>query len=203
MRRNFVLFIFLISTSGFASSALASKRPTKDTEKSVRLYLLNSEMRYDRDNSQEISDRKPFSLSAGLQWNRWSLIAEYSKYTEQSGNASAAFDRTHQGLMAWGRYNAIVLKSPSIALMTQIYVGAGVGTYQEEVTTTLLGNNRDDKSNLKMMSGLCAGTEVSYGINKNFGVLIALEGRTHLASDFDPNPIFGAIVRTGVVLPLF
>ena len=97
--------------------------------------------------------------------------------------------------MLWGRWHLWGLKNQRSQV--SVYGAGGVGTYQETIKTTLNGSGETDTTGYKLMGGLAAGADGSYLFTKNFGVVAALEGRGLVASDFDPNPTWSAVLRTG------
>ncbi|KHD89115.1 MAG: hypothetical protein OM95_04610 [Bdellovibrio sp. ArHS] len=199
---RFLIFISLILSASLSWAQESRAKIAKlapETPAFLSLYLLNSEMRYERANSQEIENVHPLSLSFGLQKKRLSLMGEYARYSEDTGNATSSIARTHQELLLWGRYHLVSKTQDEYS--GSLYGGLGLGGYQEEVKTTLMGDSRTDKENLKMLSGLAVGAEAAYQM-QNFGFVAGLEGRALIASDFDPNPVWSIVLRFGFRIPL-
>lgn len=163
-----------------------------------RAYLLSPEMRFERDSSQNVVDRKPLNISLGYQKLRWSFLLEYARFSEGSGSATYFVDRTHEDIVVWTRYhfwNATFLEGRQ---NLQLYGGLGLGGYKESLVTTFQGQSRKDTGSLLFMSGLSAGAESSLKITESFLFSLGLEGRTLVASDFDPNPLWSLVLRVGV-----
>lgn len=195
---RFLIFLALLISSSVSwaqESRARMPRVAPEVPSYLTLNLINPEMRYERANSQEIEDVKPLNFSFGYQKKRLSFLAEYARYSEDTGNSTSSIERTHQELLVWGRYH-LVNKAQN-ELSGSLYGGVGLGGYQEEVKTTLMGDSRTDKENIKMMSGLSVGTEGAYQL-QNFGFVAGIEGRALIASDFDPNPVWSVVIRLGV-----
>ncbi|WII73111.1 hypothetical protein QJS83_04395 [Bdellovibrio sp. 22V] len=199
MRISILIFSFLLSWSAQAQVSRLKVQPPPPFS-AVNLYLLNPELRYERDSSQELVNRRPLNFAFSFEYAKLNFMAEYARFTEETGNATSSIDRTHQDLVLWLRYSFMQRKLPEFSW--KLFTGAGAGGYQEEVKTTLMGDSRTDKSDLKFMSGLVLGGEVAYSVNPRFGLLAGVEGRALLASDFDPNPIWSAVLRLGLQFPL-
>ncbi len=58
-----------------------------------------------------------------------------------------------------------------------------------------MGATRSDKTNLKFQSGAAFGSEFSIMANSKIGLVGALEGRSLLSSDFNPNPVWSLVLR--------
>lgn len=198
MKFMVLFFSILLSLSSFAQETRMKMPEPPPDRGALRFYLLNLEMRYEKDSSQDYIDRKPRSFSIGYQWTRWSFLMEYARFSEDTGNSTSSIERIHQELLGWGRYHFFDVKNTSEKMKFSLYGGVGGGGYTEEVETTLMGVSRTDKSDAKFISGAALGAEISLLPNPKFGFVAALEGRALFASDFDPNPLWSAIIRTGI-----
>ncbi|UXR64316.1 hypothetical protein EZJ49_14705 [Bdellovibrio bacteriovorus] len=196
-----LLIAFLILTVSWGAGAQESRMKIKaeDPVSLLALYPLTYEMRYERGNSQDLESRQPVNFGLGYHRSRYSVLFEYSHFSDESGNGTSSVERKHQDLLMWGRYNLVAGTDEHMRGI--VYLGAGVGGYEEEVITTFMGSSRSDKTGMKVMGGAAAGLELfmtgHYG-----GVSAALEGRALMGPDFDPNPVFGVALRLGLVLPL-
>lgn len=188
MRLGLFAILFLLGVSAYAQNSGSAT--------AVSLYLFNPEMRYERAESQDLEDRKPFNIAVGYQGSQFGLLTEYSRFSEGTGNDTAAIERSHQDLLVWFRYH-VFKASLAEDVRGHVFVGAGAGGYTEEVTTTLMGASRTDKDQWKFQSGLVAGGEVSISIYHNWQFVAGLEGRTLFASDYEPNPLWSAVLRLG------
>ncbi|WP_374075450.1 hypothetical protein [Bdellovibrio bacteriovorus] len=202
MRSLILLFVLLFAGLAQAQVSRAKMPSFRDESNSLKIFLLNPEMRYERADSQEMVDRKPLNFAVALQMRKISVLMEYARFEEDTGNGTSSLERTHQDVVMWGRYHFFNGTNGDQSVESTLFAGAGAGLYEDEVTTNLMGQSRTDKSNTKFMSGVVAGGEVSVNVTKDFGVLAALEGRALFASDFDPNPVWSAVLRLGFQLSL-
>ncbi len=200
MRFLLLSFLFLFASVSQAQVSRAKMPAPPPAPSYLNVYLLNPELRYERGNSQELEDRRPLNFALAYQAPKFTLLAEYARFTEETGNSTSGIDRTHQDLVLWLRYHAFNSEAGGAKFI--FYGAAGAGGYEEEVKTTLMGTSRTDKSSLQFMSGLGAGGEATMAVNKGFAFLAGLEGRALFASDFDPNPVWSAIVRLGIQITL-
>lgn len=182
------LIVMLLAGPGYAQDS------------QLQFYLANLEMRYERGNSQTPEDRKPINVAMAYQHKKISLLLEYSRFEENTGNATAAIERTHQDLSLWFRHHFMETKIRSSTL--SLFAGAGAGAYDEQVKSTLMGASRWDKSSAKFVSGLGVGGDLEVALRENFDFIMAVEGRTLFASEYDPNPIWSAVLRLGFALSL-
>lgn len=164
----------------------------------LRAYLLNPEIRYERNSAQELENRSPRNFSVGYQYTRWSALLEYAHYSETSGNATSSFERTHEELVAWFRYHGFAWTFAEGYNTLQLYGAVGAGAFQESLTTKFMTDSRKDTGRATFMSGLAIGGEFSRKVNQNILLVGAIEGRALMASDFDPNPMWSAVLRFGV-----
>ncbi|MDG0815407.1 hypothetical protein [Bdellovibrio svalbardensis] len=201
MKFILVCLSLLLSTAAMAQVSRL-KTPQPVAESTLQLFPLGMEMRYERNNDQELATHGFLNFAFAYQRNNLSALFEYSKYSEDSGNATTSIDHSHQEMILWGRWHFLRSKKEFMPLQFSIYGGLGVGTYQDEVKTTLLGTSQTDKSGNKVLSGLAVGGDIAYGFTKDFGVMAALEGRTLFAGDYDPNPVFSGLARLGIFFSL-
>lgn len=196
-----LLAVFLLLTMSWGAWAQESRMKVKaeDTVSLLALYPLAYEMRYERGNSQDLESRQPMNFGLGYHRSRYSVLFEYSHFSDESGNSTSSIERKHQDLLMWGRYNLVAGAEEHMRGI--VYLGAGVGGYEEEVVTTFMGSSRSDKTGMKVMGGVAAGLEM-FMTGRYGGVSAALEGRALVGADFDPNPIFGVVLRLGLVFAL-
>lgn len=202
MRSLILVFVLLLAGLAHAQVSRAKMPSLQEDSNSLKVFLLNPEMRYERGDSQEIVDRKPLNFAVALQMRKVSVLMEYARFEEETGNGTSSLERTHQDVVMWGRYHFFNGTNGDRRVESTLFAGVGAGVYEEEVSTTLMGEVRTDKSNPKFMSGIVVGGEVSLSLTKDFGLLAGLEGRALFASDFDPNPVWSAALRLGFQLPL-
>lgn len=155
----------------------------------ANIFLLNPEMRYERDSSQQMLDRRPLNFAAGARKGSSTFILEYATYSEFTGNTTLSIDRDHKEYVFWWKENLMNLE------FVDFFVSVGLGAYEEKVTTKLIGNSDAvDSSGMQVMGGTSAGLQ-----SKIAGyVLLSVEGRLFAGKNFDPNPQASLLARLGV-----
>lgn len=177
---------FFVSQGAMAKGAISVEQPRAWR---VHLFVLNAEMRFERDSNQQILDRRPLNFAGGVSRGNSNYSMEYASFSEKTGNATLSIDRGHQEFSFWWKENLIHFE------MAELFLGAGVGAYQEKVTTRLIGNKDvTDSGDLQEMAGLSA------GVQRKFAgyILVSLEGRALLGRNMDPNPQGSVVARLGV-----
>jgi len=179
-----VIGLLLISVSALAQ---APKAPPRSLFANIN--LINPEMRYERDSSQHMTDRRPLNLSAGLRKGSSTWLFEYVSFAETTGNATLSIDRQHREYTFWWKENLINLE------LLDFYLSAGLGAYDEKVTTKLAGSSDAvDSSGLQMMGGGSGGVQT-----KIAGYFLAsIEARILAGKNFDPNPQASLLLRLGI-----
>jgi hypothetical protein len=160
-----------------------------------QIYPLALDIRYEKDSAENYQEQKPQNLSFAYRARAWSVLFEYSKFSQDSGNPTLNINREHQEMLLWGRWHLWRLEKRQMRV--SVYGAGSAGTYKEEVTTTLSGVSQKDSTGAKLLGGLAAGADISYGW-KNFGFVLAAEGRGLMGQELDPNPTFGGVIRTGL-----
>ncbi|QLY25008.1 hypothetical protein [Bdellovibrio sp. KM01] len=208
MKLVLAMMSFLIGMNAFAQTAAtpaAASAPQETRMKrpvlipklnQLQLYPLAMDIRYEKDSADNYIEQKPQNLSFAYRTNAWSVLFEYSKFTEESGNPTLNIKRDHEEMLLWGRWHLWRLQKKSMRV--SVYGGGSLGTYKEDVTTTLSGTSQKDSTGGKFLSGLAAGADISYDFTKYFGVIAAAEGRGLIGQELDPNPTFGGVIRTGI-----
>lgn len=199
MKFSVCLLTFFISLGAWAQES-RMKLPPEEPISLLAAYPLNVDVRYERGNSGDLESRQAQNFSIGYHRNRYSVLVEYSSYKDNTGNSTSNIERTHQDMQLWGHYN--VLSGKEAGMRGVIYVGAGVGGYEEEVVTRFMTDTRTDKGEMKLMGGLSAGFDFFVLSTSQFGLTVGIEGRALIGADFDPNPVLGAVLRAGLVVPL-
>jgi hypothetical protein len=185
-----LLAVLLMAVPGYGAA----------TKSEVQVYPVNPEIRYERGNSQTLVDRQPLNIAVAYQHKKISLLMEYSRFEENTGNATSSIERTHQDLSLWFRHHFLETQSQSMTF--SLFGGAGAGTFDEEVKTTLMGASRLDKSPARFVAGLGVGGDLEVAVAKSVDFVVAVEGRTLLASEYDPNPVWSAVLRLGIAISL-
>lgn len=190
---RFLILLCILFVPLFSSAQEKSARPT-----SLRVYLLNPELRFERNAEQEIAPKTPLNFALSVSRMRYSFLLEYSRLSENSGNQSSSIQRTHEEALLWFRYHYLNLKNRDGSVTTHLYGGVGAGAYQETVDTTLLGDTRQDMGKQKFLSSLSLGAEISYALNQAWAAVMNAEGRALVASELDPNPQGSLLLRLGL-----
>ncbi|UYL09205.1 hypothetical protein B9G69_001265 [Bdellovibrio sp. SKB1291214] len=203
---RFIVVVFAVLMTAAASAQEASVDNSKKSAKPAnvrvlplnhfQIYPLAYEVRYEKDASENYVEQTPMNFSVAYRKASWSLLFEYSKFSQDSGNPTLKITRDHQETLLWGRWHLWRLRKK--AMQVTVYGGGGLGTYKEDVTTTLSGSSVTESTGSKYMGGLAAGSDISYGFSESLGVIAAAEGRGLVGQEFDPNPTFGVLIRTGI-----
>lgn len=202
MRSLLVCLSLLFSLTATAQvSRLKIPKPNDDVS-SFQLYPLGMEMRYERASSQDFETRHFLNFAFAYQKNNLSALFEYSKFNDDSGNTTSNIETSHQELILWGRWHFVTAKAESAPVQVSLYGGLGIGAYQDQVKTTLMGQSQTDESGTKVLTGLSFGGDLTCSLSKDFALLAALEGRTLFSGDFDPNPLVSGVARVGILLNL-
>lgn len=182
-----IFFFCFLTLSSFAHAAESLD---------FQLYPVNSEVRFERSADQILEARKPRALAAGLRYGTFSGLFEMSNFSEESGNATLRVERSLQSYLLWGRMHFLEQEKSSFDF--SLYVGLAAGTYQESITTTLLGAQTKDVGSQTMAGGTALGIDGAFRFYKNFALTSALEVRLLFGQDFDPNPQSSGVWRLGI-----
>ncbi|WP_413585356.1 hypothetical protein [Bdellovibrio sp. HCB274] len=195
--RFLILILALLTSVGAFAQQSRMKRPSVVPElNQFQIYPLALEMRYEKDSAGNWLEQNPQNLSFAYRATTWSVLFEYSTFSESSGNSTLNISREHKEMLLWGRWH-LWRHRASKPLRMSVYGAGGVGTYTEDIKTTLSGITQNDSTGSKMMGGLAAGADISYDVFYGFGVIAAIEGRALMGQEFDPNPTFGGLMRGG------
>ncbi|GEM_PF-6353997 len=189
------LFCFLLGLLGYTHEARAqdSNLPRR-AQISVGM-LLSPELRFQRGVDQEIESQTIYNWGLAIRYAEiFSAVLEFAQSSEKSGNGSSSLELKQKEWLAWGRWHFRGVNIDHTKL--SIFGGIGAGTYDREVKTTLLGDTRTDKSGLQRVAGLTLGGDLVFG--EQYKILVGIEGRSLFSTDFDPNPTFSLMVRTGI-----
>lgn len=190
--KSLLLALALLLSAPIVQAAPASPAPAAKIAVApwrFNIFPLNGELRYERDATQQMVDRRPLNFAVGLRKGPSTLLFEYSKFNEKTGNATLSLDRGHEEFLLWWKQNILNFA------MLDLFIAGGAGAYTEKVTTTLAGSgSSEDSSGLQMMGGASAGVQ---SLLFHY-VLVSFEGRLMAGKNFDPNPQPGALLRLGV-----
>lgn len=151
-------------------------------------YLLDREMRFQKSGASEVASHADVvNFAIGGRLGATSLLLEYGKFSNTTGNATLSIASSRQELIAWWKQAFYNLGS------ADLFATAGLGAYQEQVKTNLTGTSVTDTADPSAMAGF--GVGVSTLFLDHF--LVSLEGRALFGANFDPNPEPGILFRAG------
>lgn len=178
------------------SEAQVSKESrAKPQSSAIYISPLGVDLRLERNNEQSSTLKSYMNLALGYKYQRYDLSLERNSFSETSGNSTSSVARDYSDISIWGKYSFYRLRLGDLRF--SLLAGAGIGSYQEEITTRYMGSDRTDKSQAKLLGGISAGTETQYLIGANLGLMLSAEGRAQFAQSFDPNPVLSILCRLG------
>jgi len=183
----------LLGVGLLLSTMCAFAGPAKSSAPAVPwrfdIYPLNFELRYERDATQQLVDRRPLNLALGVRKGPSTVLFEYSRFNETTGNATLSVDRTHEEFLFWWKQNILNFE------MLDFFLAGGLGAYDEKVKTTFEGvGETTDSTGMQIMGGGSAGVQ---SLLWRY-VLVSFEGRLMAGKNFDPNPQPSLLLRLGV-----
>lgn len=198
MKVYIFLLSFLLCASAFSQGLSRTVLAKPAAKSKLQLYVANAELRYERGNDQSLENREPLNFAAAFEKNQFNYLFEYVQFEEGSGNRTSAIQRSHEEASFWLRYHLIKSKMSFVAM--SFFGGVGVGAYQDKVKTTLFSAERLDKSEPSLMSGIVVGSQIDALLLGPLGVSLGFEIRSLISGDFDPNPLWSAVGRLGLLL---
>ncbi len=195
-----IFLFFLIST--MLSISLNAKADSgffsegNGVGSNLNFYFTGLFSRSERNAAQEISGNDYSNVSLSYRLKNWSGLLENSNISESSGNFSSNMTRLHQEWVGWARYH--FYNEDADVYQCSLFAGIGLGTFQEEIKTNLLGTTRADKTDNLFISGLSLGWDGSYFFTMNWALAAALEVRVFGSKEIDPNPALDEAFRLGI-----
>lgn len=190
------LFSFLLGLLSYSSEVQAQADVQAVPTRISFGILASPEMRFQRGTSQEIESKTIYNWGLVFRYAEiLSAVVEVAQFSEKSGNGTSSLELSQKEWMAWGRWHFLGLKVDQAKV--SLFAGLGGGIYENEVKTTLLGDTRTDKAGPQRAAGVSFGGDLVFGDRYKF--LVGAEGRSLFSSDFDPNPMFSLMVRTGIL----
>ncbi|MGZ3744334.1 MAG: hypothetical protein ACXVB1_10995 [Pseudobdellovibrionaceae bacterium] len=182
-------FLFIFIGAMFCGQGGVAAEPKIDLEPwHVEVLPLGLEFRFEREESQQMADRRPLNLALGGRKGSSSLLFEYSSFTETTGNVTLSLERTHQEYSFWWKEKFMDFE------FMEAFFSAGLGGYEEKLTTSLaMSGSTTDTSALQALGGAGAGLQTL--VFKY--VLLSIEGRFIAGKNFDPNPQASFLLRLG------
>jgi hypothetical protein len=161
-----------------AEPAKPTARPAVDPVMWV-ISPLAIERRMEASTNPVYEPRESRGLAVGLRvYRRYLVSFEYSRFAESSGNETFHVDREFQDLLAWYRYSFFRRGD------FRVTAGAGLGAYQEQVTTYFYDLKQDLNSGNKWTAATGLGLEYEPAPY----LVFFLEGRLISGQNLDPNP---------------
>lgn len=164
--------------------------PSAEVRRRGAVFMLGYDVRFERNQEQEIRQRPLMNVAGGVEWSPWIGLIEYTSFKESTSDGSVSIDRQVETLYAWAYWQA-----PEFNLITP-FLGGGVGAMKTKVTTSLGGASDDDSS--PWQSGLGASLGVRFWPRSH--LWLSAEGRVYKSPQADPDPMLGGLLRLGFVI---
>ena len=132
-------------------------------------------------NGRTFEKSQPFSLRAGYRFNWADIYAEYSYVNSTTASGSVSIALANYEFLGWIR------KSFRTGWIIEPFVGAGLGTHYQVVTTQFAQQSSRDAGEFELAAAAASGLIVR--LSKN--IEVSLEGRASFAQAYTPNPMFG------------
>jgi hypothetical protein len=176
-----IILICLLSLKVFA----ASEFEQFEERAQFRISPLALEKRFEATTDPYLTARTPMNFAIGIRYLRHITSLEYSKYGTTTGNETFRVERNLQDVLGWYKY-ALVNREK-----WRFLLGAGVGAYQEEVTTYFYDLKKETSSGSKWTTGALLGGEYE-PIEM---IVLSLEARLIAGQNLDPNPNPSVLAR--------
>jgi hypothetical protein len=152
------------------------------------VYPFSYNVRFDKDEDQAYRRIEPRILGLGLEFKKIEIDFEYSQFDWHSQSGSLFIRRNQREYHFWGRAEWLSLR------YLDFFAGAGLGTYDEWIETTLIGYSTENTSSFNWTTGLSSGVN----LRLHPYLLSTIEIRALFGKDFDPQPQFGLLFRLGL-----
>lgn len=186
---KFLISLLLILASSQAFAAKAEK--VENSGWSI-LGLIGSDYRAEETSDGYLEGKSYLNFALGIGFKPMLYILETSTAKAESGNASLSVDTEYSDYLLWAYFRPAELKiSQNFAM--EAFMGGGLGVYDVEVTTQVLGAETVSKSKNKMTGGLAVGIRpvIDY-------LWLSFEVRVRAGEDFEPNPTLSLLGRAGL-----
>lgn len=198
---RFILVVGMLFFSLFAQ-AQASVKITQDSSPWLGRLFYNPELRYERGETQEWAMRSPVNIAIAIKKGRWAGLLEVSRFSESTGSsANSMIERKHEEILVWIQRDLFTSKLDG-SWDLNLYGGAGLGAFQEEVKTTFMSDIAVDKSKPNLVAGLSGGAETVFNwrVNStlNWALILGAEMRILAGQELDPNPQLSGLARIGL-----
>lgn len=143
--------------------------------------------RYEKNEDQNLSLLNIQMFGLGVDFVGWTLQFEYSRFSTDSRSGNMKIERTQNESIFWGQYQFLDWKK------FNFYLGFGLGSYDENIKTTVGALTSEDHTQWNWMAG--ASLAVSRLVWKY--VFVSAEGRAIYGKDLDPQPQLGGALKVG------
>ena len=185
---------FLISLLLILASAevYAAKAETSEKRDWSILGVVGSDYRAEETSDGYLEGKSYLNFALGLGFKPMLYILETSSAKSESGNASLSVDTEYSDYLFWAYFRPAELKiSQNFAM--EAFMGGGLGLYNVEVATQVLGVESVSKSKNRMTGGLAVGIRpvIDY-------LWLSFEVRVRAWEDFETNPTLSLLGRAGL-----
>lgn len=183
------LCAFLLLFAAFPS--FAQKKPVKTpAPKAISgLFAVAFDLRFERDEDQQVKARNILNLAGGLVAGSWVPVFEYGKFEQSTSAGGITVDRRVESMMAWVYY-----QDPESDTFAP-FIGGGAGAWHESVDTDLLGVSEHDEAPASLTLAGAFGMRVM----PKSRFWLSSEARLYKNAKLDPDPMLGLLVRLGIV----
>ncbi len=187
---NHLIFFIVIFFSVFSAQAKEADIDTKEkTDIYEKQFLVGSELRYEKDSSENLAQRNLPRFSILVANEAWGFGFDYAEFSESSGNEVLYIERRRiEALLTAVWYQKIQ------SWVTPYFIfQAGLG--RERILTKLYTEQIESAANPKPLVALGAGAQTML---TSFW-LLSFEARLLTAEDMRPQPTMSFAVKTGFV----
>ncbi len=151
------------------------------------MVALGSEYRPEKNTEGNIADHWLSNAALGLGYGDFFVVLERSTFREQSGNAALSVQRDFEDKLLWIQWHSLAWN------YLNSFVGAGLGAYQETITTQVLGASTENTSPHRLLGG------GSFGLKADIPTLwLSVEARVLFGDQLDRQPTWGGLARIGL-----
>lgn len=187
-----LVLIFAVNAIAHAEAGNSTwqREPKLSQSSGVRtkwMLSLAREARLEQNFEKENQFQALSNLSVGVQFSDRLISFERSAFSETSGNSTLDVRRNFQDYMIWADY------SPRMNSVTNLFLGMGVGAYQDTVETRIYSDSSQKSSDWRLLGG------ANFGIQLHYSVLwTSLEIRALVGDEFDHQPKLGGLAKIGL-----
>ncbi len=171
-----VCYLIIVSVCLSAQAQTQVPTSTYDTPKPVHLLVTTGiETRPEKDAQGSFTDHQLSNFNLGFGYQSFVFLLEQAQYQDRSGNSTLSVERLQTDYLLWSHYRAMSWNR------LVPYLGAGLGFYQEKVTTQFAGSISTNNSKAKFLGG------VAFGVGMDTPYLwLSAEARLLAGDEWDP-----------------